>query len=223
MSRRRFPISGDHQPRGARCADRRSTLRDGEISAAMMENGSSQAGSAFVSSCQRYGAAFSSSAAAARAAQAAVDESLQGHASPRLSAALQRYATWADSCVHTPTRWPRLPTATASDSTQPNTASPRTRPSPARSEELTNAQMLNQRYRGAYSGVVSKLQSDLASLHLRAGFASANYHIGELPAAPPPPPPARWSKPTGPGGPARPARPRCGRRSGRPPRRGRGW
>src|SRR5689334_11859297 len=38
-------------------------LRDGEISAAMMEGGSSQAGSAFVSSCQRYGAAFSISSA----------------------------------------------------------------------------------------------------------------------------------------------------------------
>src|SRR4051794_6915224 len=71
-------------------------FRDGEISAAMMENGSSQAGSAFVSSCQRYGAAFSSSAAAARAAQTAVDESLQGHTGPRLSAALQRFAAWAD-------------------------------------------------------------------------------------------------------------------------------
>ena len=72
-------------------------FRDGEISAAMMEAGSSQAGSAFVSSCKRYGVAFSSSAAAARAAQAAVDEALQGHAGPRLSTALQRYATWADS------------------------------------------------------------------------------------------------------------------------------
>jgi PE family len=71
-------------------------FRDGEISAAMMEGGSSQAGSAFVSSCQRYCAAFFSSAAVVRAAQAAVDESLQGHAGPRLSVALQRFAAWAD-------------------------------------------------------------------------------------------------------------------------------
>ena len=176
-------------------------FRDGEISAAMMEDGSSQAGSAFVSSCQRYGAAFSSSAAAARAAQAAVDESLQGHAGPRLSAALQRFATWADSMrSHTDT----VATAADGHGQRFDTAqhdTPRTQAFTSKKRELTNAQMLNQRYGGAYSGVVTKLQSDLASLHSQAGFASANYHIGELPAAPPPPPPVTpVVEPTGPGG-----------------------
>jgi hypothetical protein len=176
-------------------------FRDGETSAAMMENGSSQAGSAFVSSCQRYGAAFSSSAAAARAAQAAVDESLEGHTGPRLSAALQRYAMWADSMrSHTDT----VATAADGHGQRFDTAqhdTPRTQAFTSKKRELTNAQMLNQRYVGAYSGVVSKLQSDLASLHSQAGFASANYHIGELPAAPPPPPPVTpVVESTGPGG-----------------------
>ena len=176
-------------------------FRDGEISATMMEAGSSQAGSAFVSSCQRYGAAFSSSAAAARAAQAAVDESLRGQAGPRLSAALQRFAAWADSMSsHTDT----VATAAGGHGQRFDTAqhdTPRTQAFTSKKRELTNAQMLNQRYAGAYSGVVSKLQSELASLHSQAGFASANYHIGELPAAPPPPPPVTpVAEPAGSGG-----------------------
>jgi hypothetical protein len=164
-------------------------FRDGEISAAMMEVGSSQAGSAFVSSCKRYGVAFSSSAAAARAAQAAVDEALQGHAGRRLSAALQRYATWADSMR---SQTDTVATAADGHGQRFDTAqhdTPRTQAFTDKKRELTNAQMLNQRYAGAYSGVVTKLQSELASLHSQAGFASANYHVGELPAAPPPPPP----------------------------------
>ncbi|MCX2931696.1 PE domain-containing protein [Mycobacterium sp. CVI_P3] len=176
-------------------------FRDGEISAAMMEGGSSQAGSAFVSSCQRYGAAFSSSSAAARAAQAAVDESLRGQAGPRLSAALQRFAAWADRMSsHTDT----VAMAAGGHGQRFDTAhqdTPRTQAFTSKKRELTNAQLLNQRYAGAYSGVVTKLQSELASLHSQAGFASANYHIGELPAAPPPPPPvAPVVEPTGPGG-----------------------
>jgi PE family len=176
-------------------------FRDGEISAAMMEAGSSQAGSAFVSSCQRYGAAFSGSAAAARAAQAAVDESLRGQAGSRLSAALQRFATWADQMSsHTDT----VATAAGGHGQRFDTAqhdTPRTQAFTSKKRELTNAQMLNQRYAGAYSGVVTKLQSELASLHSQAGFASANYHVGELPAAPPPPPPVTpVVEPTGPGG-----------------------
>ena len=176
--------------------------RDGEVSAAMMEGGQSQAGNAFVSSCNNYGAAFRDSAVAARSAQAAVDESLQGQTGPRLSAALQRFAVWADAMTaHSAT----VATAASGHAQRFDTAkqdTPRTQTFSNKKRELANAQVLNQRFPGAYSGVVTKLQGELASLHTQAGFAATNYHVGELPAAPPPPPPVTpVVNPTSPGQP----------------------
>ncbi|GBE67815.1 hypothetical protein MFM001_42770 [Mycobacterium sp. MFM001] len=163
--------------------------RDGEVSAAMMEAGRSEAGASFVRGCQAYRAAFRNCAVAVRAAQTAVDGSLQGHTAPRLSAALGRFAAWADAMTaHADT----VGAAAAGHRQRFDTAkqdTPRTREFVNKRRELENAQALNARYGGAYSGVVTALQGQLASLHAQAGFASTNYHLGELPAAPPPPPP----------------------------------
>lgn len=163
--------------------------RDGEVSAAMMEAGRSEAGASFVRGCQAYGEAFRNCAVAVRAAQTAVDGSLQGHTAPRLSAALGRFAAWADAMT---THADTVGAAAAGHRQRFDTAkqdTPRTLEFVNKRRELENAQALNTRYGGAYSGVVTALQGQLASLHSQAGFASTNYHLGELPAAPPPPPP----------------------------------
>lgn len=174
--------------------------RDGEVSAAMMEAGRSEAGASFVHGCQAYHAAFRNCAVAVRAAQAAVDGSLQGQTAPRLSAALGRFAAWADAMTaHADT----VGAAAAGHRQRFDTAkhdTPRTQEFVNKRRELENAQALNARYGGSYSGVVTSLQGQLASLHSQAGFAATNYHVGELPAAPPPPPPVvPVVNPTGPG------------------------
>lgn len=174
--------------------------RDGEVSAAMMEAGRSEAGASFVRGCQAYGAAFRNCAVAARAAQTAVDGSLQGHTAPRLSAALGRFAAWADAMTaHADT----VGSAATGHRQRFDTAkhdTPKTQEFLNKRRELENAQVFNARYGGAYSGVVTSLQGQLASLHSQAGFAATNYHLGELPSAPPPPPPVvPVVNPTGPG------------------------
>ncbi|WP_048891914.1 PE domain-containing protein [Mycobacterium heckeshornense] len=163
--------------------------RDGEVLAAMMEAGRSEAGASFVRGCQAYRVAFRNCAVAVRAAQTAVDGSLQGHTAPRLSTALGRFAAWADAMTaHADT----VGGAAAGHRQRFDTAkhdTPRTQEFVNKRRELENARALNARYGGAYSGVVTALQGQLASLHSQAGFAATNYHVGELPAAPPPPPP----------------------------------
>jgi hypothetical protein len=166
-----------------------SAVRDGEVSAAIMEAGRPEAGASFDAGCQAHGAAFRTCAAAARSGQAAVDESLHGHTAPRLSAALGRFAAWADAMT---THADTVRAAAAGHRQRFDTAkrdTPRTQQFGNKRRELANAQILNARYGGAYSGVVASLQGELASLHSQAGFAASNYHLGELPDAPAPPPP----------------------------------
>jgi PE family len=163
--------------------------RDGKVQAAIMENGRREGGQGFVAECGRYGAAFRQSATAARSAVDAVEQSLHGQTGPELAAALTRFANWADrmdahaNTVARAASGHRERFGTAQDNT------PRTAAFTNKERELANATALNARYGGAYSGVVSQLRGELAALNTGAGVASANYHLGELPAAPPPPPP----------------------------------
>lgn len=164
--------------------------RYGKISAQIMENGQSNSGSTFSSACARYGAMFNGSAVASRlAAQTIESEALRGNTAPVLASALRRYATWADSMQqHTST----LASAATGHRDRFGTAqndTPRSAAFTSKERELSQAQTLNARFGGAYSSVVTKLQSDLVALNTRAGVASQTYHLGELPAAPPPPPP----------------------------------
>lgn len=163
--------------------------RDGELTAAIMEAGQPDSGAGFVAGCVAHAAAFRGCAVAARSAQASVGEFLTGQAGPRIGAALGRFARWADDMAgHADTvaqvasgHKDRFQTA------QHNT--PATEAFAGKRRELANAQALNVRTGGAYSGVVTKLQGELMGLHSQAGSALASYHIGELPAAPSPPPP----------------------------------
>ncbi|MGH3556023.1 MAG: PE domain-containing protein [Mycobacterium sp.] len=163
--------------------------RDGEVAAAMMEAGQPDLGAGFVAGCDAHAVAFRGCAVAARTAQTSVGEFLTGVAGPRIGAALGRFAGWADDMARHADTVAEFASGhkerfqTAQHNTPPTTAFATKR------RELANAEALNVRTRGAYSGVVSRLQTELMGLHSRAGAASTSYHIGELPAAPPPPPP----------------------------------
>lgn len=163
--------------------------RDGEVTAAIMEAGQSDSGLGFVAGCGAHAAAFRGSALAVRTAQTSVGQFLIGEAGPRIGAALGRFAGWADDMARHADTLAEFASGhkerfrNAQHNTPPTTAFTTKR------RELGNAQALNVRTRGAYSGVVSRLQTELMGLHTRAGTASTSYHIGELPAAPPPPPP----------------------------------
>jgi len=163
--------------------------RDGEMTAAMMEAGQPDSGAGFVAGCGAHAAAFRGCALAARTAQTSVGEFLTGEAGPRMNAALGRFAEWADNMARHADTVAEFASAHKArfQTAQHNT--PATTAFTTKRHELANTQALNVRTRGAYSGVVSRLQTELMGLHSRAGAASTSYHIGELPAAPPPPPP----------------------------------
>lgn len=164
--------------------------RYGKFSAQIMENGQTAAGSTFSADCARYGAAFNRSAVATRtAAQAVDDEALRGNTAPVLSSALRGFATWADSMEQHSSTVASAATGHRDRFGTAQNDTPRSDAFTSKERELTNAQALNARYRGAYSGVVTKLQGELTALNTQAGVASATYHVGEIPAAPPPPPP----------------------------------
>ncbi|MBY0440582.1 MAG: PE family protein [Mycobacteriaceae bacterium] len=163
--------------------------RDGEVTAAMMEAGQPDSGAGFVAGCSAHATAFHGCAVATRTAQTLMSESLIGEAGPRISVALGRFAGWADDMaghadiVAEFAAGHKARFQTAQRNTPPTTAFTTKR------HELASAQALNVRTRGTYSGVVTRLQTELMGLHTQAGAASTNYHLGELPAAPPPPPP----------------------------------
>lgn len=163
--------------------------RDGEVTAAMMEAGQPDSGAGFVAGCGAHAAAFRGCAVATRTTQTVLGESLTGAASPRISAALGRFAGWADEMAR---HGEIVAEFAAGHKARFQTAQRNTPPTSAfatKRHELASAQALNVRTRGTYSGVVTKLQTELMGLHTQAGAASASYHLGELPAAPPPPPP----------------------------------
>lgn len=180
--------------------------RYGKFSAQIMENGQASAGSTFSADCARYGVAFNRSAVATRtAAQAVDDEALRGNTAPVLSSALRGFATWADSMEQHSSTVAAAATGHRDRFGTAQNDTPRTEAFTSKERELTNAQALNVRYRGAYSGVVTKLQGELTALNTQAGVASATYHVGEIPAAPPPPPPVVPVVEPAAGNPGRPA------------------
>lgn len=183
-----------------------SMARDGEALAALMEQGQSQAGQGFVTGCGTLGAGFQAAATAARAAQATVTESLQGHTSKKLTSALQRFAGWAESMATHSSAVAQVAGGHAQRFQTAQQQTPTTREFTDTKRKLAEAQRLNQRFGGAYSGAVSALQTQVVNLHKQAKVSAAGYHIGELPATPPPPPPVTpvvtGSAPQQPGSPA---------------------
>ncbi len=162
--------------------------RDGELAAALLEAGNPDAGTPFASGCGTYAAAFRAGARAARTAQATVSTALQGEAGPRIGAALGDFANWADQMGDHSETLAGLAGGHKGRFLTARHDTPSTRDFATTRQELANADELNRRTRGAYTGVVTQLQTDLAGLHTRAGVAAENYHLTELPAAPPPPP-----------------------------------
>ena len=71
--------------------------RPGEVTAGLIETGSSSTGATFQGTCRAYGSAFEACAVAARSAQSAVAAGVTGRTGPRLSAALSKFASWADA------------------------------------------------------------------------------------------------------------------------------
>lgn len=168
-----------------------SAARPGKAQAAIMESGQCDAGTSFVSACGRYSAGFRQTASAARSAVHAVEQSLHGQTGPELAAALTRFANWADRMGEHATTVAQAATGHRERFSTAQKDTPRTAAFTQKERELSNATTLNARFGGAYSGVVTQLKGELAALNTGAGIASANYHLGELPAAPPPPPPVK--------------------------------
>ena len=163
--------------------------RSGEVSAAILEAGSADAGTPFVAGVRAYREAFRASAVAVRNAQSAVRDALTGQAGPQIAAALGRFASWADDMsTHSDT----VATLASGHKQRFQIVRHNTPPTQAfanKRRELDNALALAQRYPGIYAGLVTKLQTDLNAMQSQAGFAAATHYLTELPAAPPPPPP----------------------------------
>ncbi|MCW2685839.1 MAG: hypothetical protein JWR37_729 [Mycobacterium sp.] len=162
--------------------------RDGEVTAAIMEAGNAGSGAGFVTGCDTYATAFRGSASAARNAQSLVSEALTGQAGPRIAAALGRFGGWSDAMAEHATTVGQAAQGHKERFQKAKQDTPTTTEFADKRQEYANAQALNARHGGIYSGVVAKVQGDIVALQNRAGVATAGYHLGELPAAPPPPP-----------------------------------
>ncbi|MDT5257111.1 MAG: hypothetical protein QOD10_2191, partial [Mycobacterium sp.] len=163
--------------------------RPGEVTAGLIETGSSSTGTTFQGACRAYGSAFEACAVAARSAQGAVAAGVTGRTGPRLSAALSKFASWADAMASH--------SATLAQSAQEHGGrfdraqqdTPRTQQFADTRQSLTRAQMLNMQTGGMASGLVAQYAGHLQQLDSTATAAGVSYHLSELPQAPPPPPP----------------------------------
>lgn len=162
--------------------------RPGELTAGLIEAGTTSTGASYCSACQAYGGAFAACAVAARTAQAAVSGALTGRTSPRLISALDRFASWADAmATHSDT----LATAAQDHSTrfaQTQHQTPKTGEFTQTRQSLARAAALNAQTGGRYSAVVAQLQGQLAQLDSTATAAGISYQLAELPHIPPPAP-----------------------------------
>jgi hypothetical protein len=163
--------------------------RPGEVTAGLIETGSSSTGTTFQGACRAYGSAFEACAVAARGAQSAVAAGVTGRTGPRLSAALNKFASWADAMAsHSATLAQSAQEHGGRfDRTQHDT--PRTQQFTDTRQSLTRAQMLNLKTGGMASGLVAQYAGQLQQLDSTATAAGVSYHLTELPQAPPPPPP----------------------------------
>jgi hypothetical protein len=163
--------------------------RPGEVTAGLIETGSSTTGATFKGTCRAYGSAFEACAVAARSAQSAVAAGVTGRTGPRLSAALSKFASWADAMAsHSAT----LAQAAQEhggrfDRTQQDT--PRTQQFTDTRQSLTAAELFNMQTGGMAPGLVAQYAGHLQQLDSTATAAGVSYHLTELPQAPPPPPP----------------------------------
>ena len=164
--------------------------RPGEATAGLIEAGSSSTGSTFHTSCRAFESAFEACAVAARHAESAVTSGITGRTGPQLSAALNKFASWADQMAsHSAT------VAQAAhdhggrfDRTKQET--PRTMQFADTRQSLTRAQMLMMQTGGLMgSEQYVRYGSHLQQLDTKATTAGVFYHLAELPQAPPPPPP----------------------------------
>ncbi|MEN4466850.1 hypothetical protein VXE65_32930 [Mycolicibacterium conceptionense] len=163
--------------------------RPGEVTAALIEAGSASTGTTFTTACRGYQSAFESCAVAARHAENAVSAAITGRTGPRLSAALNKFAAWADEMANH--------SATLAQSAQEHgnrfqttqNDTPRTQQFSSTRQSLTQAQLLNLRTGGMASGLVTQFAGHLQQLDSTATKAGVSYHLAELPQAPPPPPP----------------------------------
>jgi hypothetical protein len=164
--------------------------RPGEVTAGLIEAGSSSTGATFQTACRAYQGAFEACAVATRNAQGAVADAITGRTGPQLAASLNRFASWADQMAsHSAT------VAQAAqdhggrfDQTQQET--PRTQQFTQTRQSMTRAQMLMMQTGGLMgSDQFVRYGNHLQQLDTKATATGVSYHLGELPQAPPPPPP----------------------------------
>lgn len=157
--------------------------RPGEVTAGLIEAGNTSTGTPFVNTCNAYGTAFNSCAAAVRTAQAAVTESVTGATGPRLSAALNRFAGWADDMA-------RHANVLAETASTHHRHFQQTQHQTPRTQKFTTARANFARSAAAGSvGAMMHFKQELLDLDNQATAAGVSYHLAELPQAPPPPPP----------------------------------
>lgn len=120
--------------------------RPAETTAAIMEAGQPAAGDAFVADCAALSEGFSAAARSARRGAATVSEHLKGEAGPRISAALNRYADWAQEMARHADTVGKLAGSHKNRFTQAKQATPTTTEFANRHRELHNAIALNSSY-----------------------------------------------------------------------------
>jgi hypothetical protein len=163
--------------------------RPGEMTAGLIEAGSSSAGATFQSTCRAYESAFETCAVAARSARGDVATAITGRTGPQLAGALDTFATWADAMASYSATLAQAAQEHGArfDRTQHDT--PRTQRFTDTRTALTRAQMLNMQTGGMASGLVAQYADHLQQLDSTATAAGTSYYLTELPEAPPPPPP----------------------------------
>lgn len=164
--------------------------RPGEVTAGLIEAGSSSTGATFQTACRAYQGAFEACAVATRNAQGAVADAITGRTGPQLAASLNKFASWADQMAsHSET------VAQAArdhggrfDRTQQDT--PRTQQFTQTRQSMTRAQMLMMQTGGLMGAdQFARYGNHLQQLDTQATTTGVSYHLSELPQAPPPPPP----------------------------------
>ncbi|MCA2304851.1 PPE domain-containing protein [Mycobacterium intracellulare] len=166
--------------------------RPAETTAAIMEAGQPAAGHSFVADCAALSEGFSSAARSARRGAATVSEHLKGEAAPRITAALNRYADWAQEMARHADTIGQLAGSHKDRFAQAKQATPTTTEFANRHRELHNAIALNSSYPSPGSAAaVAKAHTNLTQLTNHTQIVAAGYHTGEtIPEAPPGPPPA---------------------------------
>ncbi|WP_265339444.1 MULTISPECIES: hypothetical protein [Mycobacterium ulcerans group] len=161
-----------------------------ETTAAMIEAGRPAAGDGFVSGCAALSKGFREGAVSARSAAIAVSEHLSGQAGPRISAALNRYADWAQEMAGYAEAVGQHAGDHKSRFGEVKHATPTTSEFTHRHRELQNAIQLNSSFPSPGSAAaVSQAHANLVQLTNRTHVVAAGYHTSEIPAAPSGPPP----------------------------------